>query len=119
MKTLIPLICAAATLFLTGCSSSTVIRSSDPDARIYVNGEYIGTGDGYYSDKKVAFAGNKVTLRKDGCEPMEYRFRRNEEADLGAIIGGYLFAVPFLWTLEYKDHHAYEFECVDAEQTVR
>ncbi|HJN95081.1 MAG TPA: hypothetical protein QGF41_05150 [Gammaproteobacteria bacterium] len=33
-----------AILFTTACSSSTVIRSSDPDARIYVNGEYLGTG---------------------------------------------------------------------------
>ena len=43
-------------LLTTACTSSTVIRSSDPDARIYVNGEYIGTGRAYYSDQKVAFS---------------------------------------------------------------
>ncbi len=103
------LLLAAATI--AGCTSSTLIKSSDPEARIYVNGEYLGTGEALYSDRKVAFANNDVILRKEGCEPVEHRFRRNEDADVGAIVGGFLVAVPFLWTLEYKEQHAYEFAC--------
>ncbi|MCH8174646.1 MAG: PEGA domain-containing protein [Proteobacteria bacterium] len=97
----------------TACSSTTVIRSSDPDARIYVNGEYLGTGRGVYSDQKVAFSRNDVEIRKEGCLPEHYSFRRNEEADVGAIIGGIFFTFPFLWITEYKPHHAYEFQCVE------
>ncbi len=108
MKQILSLLAAAA---VVGCTSSTVIKTSDPDARIFVNGEYVGTGEANYSDRKVAFAGNDVTLRKDGCEPVEYRFQRNEEADIGAIVGGFLVAVPFLWTLEYKEERAFEFDC--------
>ncbi len=100
-----------AALAVAGCTSSTVIKSSDPDARIYVNGEYVGTGEAVYRDRKVAFARNDVVLRKDGCAPVENRFRRNEDADIGAIVGGFLVGVPFLWTLEYKDEHAYQFDC--------
>ena len=97
---------------VTACSSSTVIRSSDPDSRIYVNGEYIGTGRAVYSDQKVAFSKNQVEIRKAGCRAENYSFRRNEEADVGAIVGGILVTVPFLWVTEYKPHHAYEYRCI-------
>ena len=108
MKALIVL---AALAGLTACSSGTNIRVSDPDARIYVNGEYVGTGKGYYSDRKLMFTKREVTLRKDGCEVQRYTFRRNERPDLGAIVGAYYLAVPVLWVAQYKDHHKYEFVC--------
>ena len=98
-------------LLASACTSSTVIRSSDPDSRIYVNGEYLGTGSARYSDQKVAFSRNEVEIRKDGCRPETHSFRRSEEADVGAIIGGFLWTVPFLWVTEYKSRHAYEFHC--------
>jgi len=102
-------------LFVSACSSSTVIRSSDPDARIYVNGEYVGTGQATYTDKKVAFSNNDVEIRKEGCAPATYSFRRNEKPDAGAIVGGLLVTVPFLWVTEYKSEHAYEFDCAVGE----
>ncbi|PCI82127.1 MAG: PEGA domain-containing protein [SAR86 cluster bacterium] len=100
------------TMLVTACSSSTVIRSSDPESRIYVNGEYMGTGRAVYTDQKVAFSKNDVEIRKDGCVAENYSFRRSEEADVGAIIGGIFLTVPFLWVTEYKPHHGYDFECV-------
>lgn len=103
-------IAVAATL--GACSSETHIRVSDPDARIYVNGEYVGTGHGHYSDRKPAFTKQEVTLRKDGCAEQLYAFRRNERPDLGAIVGAYYLAVPVLWITQYKTRHAYEFECL-------
>ena len=99
---------------VTACSSSAVIRSSDPDSRIYVNGEYMGTGQGHANstDQKVAFSKNDVEIRKDGCAAENTSFRRSEEADVGAIVGGILWTVPFLWVAEYKPHHGYDFACV-------
>ena len=99
-------------MLVTACSSSTVIRSSDPESRIYVNGEYMGTGHAVYTDQKVAFSKSDVEIRKDGCAAENYSFRRSEEADVGAIVGGLLLTVPFLWVTEYKPHHGYDFECV-------
>jgi hypothetical protein len=108
-----PLICVATTLAaLAACSSETSIRVSDPDARIYVNGEYVGTGKGYYSDRKPAFTKQEVAVRKDGCAEQRYTFRRNERPDLGAIVSAYYLALPILWVTQYKDRHAYEFDCV-------
>lgn len=111
MKRLFVLICLAA---LAGCSSGTHIKVSDTDARIYVNGEYVGTGGGYYSDRKPAFTKQEVTVRKDGCEEQSYTMRRNERPDLGAIISAYYLAVPILWVTQYKHHHIYEYDCLQA-----
>ena len=71
----------------------------------------MGTGRAHYSDEKIAFSRNDVEIRKEGCRSEHYSFRRNEEADMGAIIGGILFTVPYLWITEYKHNHAYEFDC--------
>ncbi len=98
-------------LAASACSSTTVIRSSDPDARIFVNGEYIGTGQATYTDRKVAFSKNEVELRKEGCESQQHSFARNEKPDGGAIVGGIFVLVPFLWVTQYKDERAYVFEC--------
>lgn len=100
-----------AAVLMTGCTSSTVIRSSDPDSKIYVNGEYVGTGHAHYSDQRVAFSKNDVQIRKEGCEEENYSFRRSEEADVGAIVGGIFLTFPFLWVTEYKPNHSYDFEC--------
>lgn len=101
-----------AALTVAACSSETRIRVSDPDARIYINGEYIGTGKGFYADRKPAFTKQEVTVRKAGCAEETYSFRRNEKPDLGAIISAYYLAVPILWVTQYKDYHAYEYDCV-------
>ena len=98
-------------LILCACSSSTLIKSSDPDTRIYVNDEYIGTGEATYTDRKVAFSNNSVTFKKPGCEPVSYGFKRNEKPDGGAIVGGILVTIPFLWVTEYKKEHNYEYDC--------
>lgn len=66
-------------LILPACSSTTTIRSSDPDARIFVTGKYNSTGQANYTNRKVAFSNNNVELRKDGCESANYSFRRNED----------------------------------------
>jgi hypothetical protein len=108
MKRLILLASLAA---LGACSSGTSIRVTDPDARIYVNGEYVGTGDGYYSDRKPMFTKQEVTLRKDGCAEQSHTFRRSERPAYGAIVGAYYLALPALWMTQYKDHRLYEFEC--------
>ena len=104
------LILAAAAL-LAACSSSTTIRVADPEARIYVDGEYRGMGMTHLRDRKLAFTVRDVAIRKDGCEEQTHRIRRNERPDVGAIVFGYYLAVPMLWMARYKDHHNYEFYC--------
>jgi hypothetical protein len=104
------LILAAAAL-LAACSSSTTIRTWDPEARIYIDGEYQGMGETHYSDRKLAFTTIDVSVQKDGCEAQNYRIRRNERPDYGAIVTGYYLGVPLLWLSQYKDYHSYPFHC--------
>ena len=111
MRELIVLVVAA---MLAACSSGTHIRVSDSAARIYVNGEYIGTGDAYYRDRKPAFTKQEITLRRDGCVEQSHMIRRNERPDLGAIIGAYYLTLPILWMTQYKHQHAYDFDCLQA-----
>lgn len=104
---------ALATLIaLSACSSGTTIRVSDPTARIYVNGEYVGTGYGRYSDRKPAFSQQEVTLRKDGCADQLHSFRRNERPDIGAIVSAYYLVLPIMWLTQYRQQRAYEFDCL-------
>jgi hypothetical protein len=102
---------AAAAALTTACASGTSIRVSDPEARIYVNDEYVGTGKAYYSDRKPAFTKQQVTVRKAGCADESYSLKRNERPDVGAIVAAYWLVVPIGWLTQYKTHHAYEFAC--------
>lgn len=108
-RTLAPVVLAV--LLLSACSSHTYIKSSDPEAKIYVNGEYWGTGDAHYHDRKVSFATNDVKIQKEGCEPEFYQFSRNEGLDFGAVIAGYFWIWPYIWFADYKHHHGYDYQC--------
>jgi hypothetical protein len=108
------LVCLSIAATMTACSSGTNILVSDPEARIFVNGEYIGTGKARYSDLKPAFTKQEITIRKDGCAEQDYVMRRNERPHLGAIVSAYWLYLPILWMTKYKPRHAYEFDCVPA-----
>jgi len=94
-----------------GCSSTTMIRSSDPNSKIYVDGELMGTGQVSHTDKKIVGSTTTVRIEKPGCAPQSYSFIRSEEFDVGACIGGVFVLVPFLWVMKYKPERTYEYTC--------
>lgn len=106
----IALLFTTAALFM-GCSSTTLIRSTDPDAKIYVDGEYKGKGQYTMTDTKIVGSTTAVRLEKPGCEPKSFVITRSEEFDAGACAGGVFVLVPFLWVEKYKPEHVYEYEC--------
>lgn len=99
-------------LVFTACSSTTLIRTTDTKASIYVNDILIGTGVGTHTDKSIVGTTNSVRLEKMGCEPAYYTFNRNEEFDPGACAGGIFLIVPFLWIQKYKAERTYEYNCI-------
>ncbi|MGE0762180.1 MAG: PEGA domain-containing protein [Bdellovibrionales bacterium] len=112
MKTnLYRLVCLSMAAALAACSSTTNIRSSDPEAKIYIDGEMKGRGMVTHTDTKTVGSSTQVRIEKDGCEPMHYSFSRNEEFDVGACAGGVFVLVPFLWIQKYKPEHNYEYTC--------
>ena len=98
-------------LSFAACSSTTLIKSSDPATKIYVDGEFKGTGTVTHTDQKIVGSATHVKFKKDGCAEQSYVFSRNEEFDTGACIGGVFLLFPFLWIQKYKPEHSYEYEC--------
>lgn len=104
---LITLAVASAILFAQ-CTSTTMIRSTPEGARITINGEHLGTTPVVYSDTKIIGSLNEVVLEKEGYETLYVTFSRDEQPDVGAIVAGCFFWIPFLWAMEYKPYHNYE-----------
>lgn len=98
----------AFSFFLVSCSSTTMIQSSPGAAKVYLNGEPVGVTPYTHSDTKIVGSTTNVRLEKEGYETLNTSFSRNEEADVGAIIGGIFVLFPFLWTMKYKPVHTYE-----------
>ena len=101
----------ALCLMLAACSSTTIVRSADKEAKIYINGEFLGSGSVTYTDTKIVGSTNLVTLKKEGCEDRNYTFSRDEVFDAGACLGGVFVLFPFLWVMKYKPTHSYDFVC--------
>ena len=98
----------AGSILLASCSSRTLIQSNPSGAKVYLNGESVGTTPYTHEDTKVVGSVTTVKLEKEGFEPFNTSFARNEEADAGAIIGGIFLLFPFLWTMKYKPVHSYD-----------
>lgn len=97
-----------AAAVLAGCASTTIINSEPSGASLYLNGEKVGVTPYTHTDTKIVGSTTTVTLKKEGYQDLVTAFSRNEEASVGAIIGGIFVLVPFLWVMEYKPSHFYE-----------
>lgn len=98
----------SATIFLAGCGSTTMIQSRPDNARVYLNGEYMGNTPYTHRDTKIVSSTTIVTLEKEGYQPFNTSFSRDEELDVGALIGGIFLLEPFLWIMKYKPFRTYE-----------
>lgn len=55
-----------------------------------------------------------VKLEKEGFRPFVTTITKDEQVDVGAIIGGLFVVVPFLWTMKYQPVHNYELQPLTA-----
>ncbi|MCL6258213.1 SHOCT domain-containing protein [Aquiflexum sp. TKW24L] len=97
----------AVAIFFASCASTTMIQSNPSDAKLYMNGEYMGNTPYAYRDTKVVGSSTLVKLEKEGYNPFNTSFSRDEELDVGALIGGLFLLVPFLWIMKYKPFRTY------------
>ena len=79
-------------VILSACTSTTLITSIP-----YT-----------YSDTKIVGSVTHVSLEKEGYVPYSTLIVRNEEVDVGAVIGGFICTVPWLWIMKYQPEHTYE-----------
>jgi hypothetical protein len=95
-------------ILLASCTSTTMIQSTPSGAKIYVDGQSVGSTPYSHSDMKILGSTTTVKLEKEGYETLITSFSKDEQVDVGAIIGGLFFWVPFLWTLKYDAIHNYD-----------
>jgi hypothetical protein len=102
------LVAAVTLCALTSCASSTLIQSQPPGARLFLDGQPVGVTPYMMSDAKIAGATTMVHLEAPGYLPTDVIIARNEEIDVGALIGGIFLLVPFLWIMGYRPFHVFE-----------
>ena len=98
----------AASILFASCSSTTLLTSSPSGAKVYLNGQSVGTTPYSHSDTRIVGSRTDVRLVLEGYEPLYTTFSRDERVDVGAVIGGIFLLVPFLWTMEYNPTHNWE-----------
>lgn len=98
----------AIVVLFSGCASSTMIKSVPSGAKVYINGEPVGTTPYLYTDTKIIFSPINVDIIKEGYKPVYETFRRDEEFNPGTFVGGIFVWPLWLWTLDYKSTHTYE-----------
>jgi hypothetical protein len=97
-----------AIVLLSGCASTTVLQTAPSGAKLYMNGEPVGTTPYTYTDTKIVGTTTVLKITADGYEDFNGVLKRNEEANVGAIIGGVFLLFPFLWVMDYKPMHNFE-----------
>jgi hypothetical protein len=102
------LLCITLAICVSACASTTIINSEPNGATVYLNGEKVGITPYTHTDTKIVGSTNTVLLKKDGYQDFSTAFTRNEDVNVGAIIGGIFVLIPFLWIMDYKPSHSYE-----------
>lgn len=101
-------------LILTSCSSSTLIQSNPTKAKVYIDGAFVGETPYLHTDSKIVGSSMVVKIEKDGFAPIISTITKDEEVNIGAVVGGLFFAVPFLWTMQYQPLHSYELKPISS-----
>lgn len=65
-------------LFVFGCASTTLIKSSPPGAKLQVDGQVLGETPHFYTDKAAAGTVKTVTLRKEGYKGFNGYIKREK-----------------------------------------
>jgi len=105
----------ASIILLTSCASSTVITSVPDNAKVYVNGEYVGLTPYKHKDSKIVGSSNTIRVEKEGYETYNDTFSKDEKIAVGPLIGGIFLLVPFLWIMKYEKGRIYDLRPVETK----
>jgi len=94
------------------CSSTTMINSIPDNSKLYMNGEIKGNTPYKHTDSAVSGATTEIVIKKEGYQDFRTILSKNEQVNVGAIIGGIFFLFPFIWTMGYYPTHTYELQKV-------
>jgi hypothetical protein len=100
-------------ILFSSCSSWAMVQSIPSGAKVYHDSEYSGTTPYLMKDMKISWSKTRVELKKEGYKKFRPTLTKDEGVNVGAVIGGLVVWVPFLWVMDYKPNHTYEFEAND------
>lgn len=95
-------------LSTNSCASTTVINSNPQGAKVYMNQSFVGTTPYTHTDTKIVGSTTAIKLTMEGYEDFNTVLSRNEQVDVGAVVGGIFTWIPFLWVMGYDPMHTYE-----------
>lgn len=105
----------ALLILFTSCASSTIITSVPGDAKVYINGEYVGQTPYKHKDSKIVGSSNTIRVEKEGYETYNDTFSKDEKLAVGPLIGGVVLLVPFLWIMKYEKGRIYDLSPIEKE----
>lgn len=93
--------------FLTACVTKTRvhINSEVEGAKVYIDGEYVGTTPTVATVSNAAWLDQEVILTKEGYKPLHTDL--NKEIKIGNVISGIFFWIPLLWCWGPKQNQFY------------
>ncbi len=103
------IVLVTAVFFLVGCSSSTMIKSNPPAAKLYIDGLYKCETPCTHSDTAAAGSSKTVLLKKEGYKDTTGTIKK-EKLAVGPLIGGIFLLFPFIWLLGYESEYTFEME---------
>lgn len=84
-----------------------MIKSNPSKAKVYLDGAFVGETPYLHRDSKIVGSSMVVKIEKEGFQPLVATITKDEEVNVGAVIGGIFFVFPFLWTTQYQPVHNY------------
>lgn len=95
---------------ISSCASSTLIQSVPTGAKLFIDGSLVGKTPYRMRDTKITGASTSIRIESEGYEPLFTIITKDEEVNPGAVIGGFFFLFPFLWTMQYQPWRNYELQ---------
>jgi hypothetical protein len=98
-----------SSLFIfSSCASTTLISSNPNGANLYLDGMNVGTTPYKLTDTKITGAETSILIVMDGYQDFNGLLKKNEKANVGAIVAGCFLLFPFFWATGYDAMHTYE-----------
>lgn len=103
---------AVLTLLFSSCASTTTIGvvPRNLDAKVYADGRYIGQAPAILKDAKISGASTMIRIEVDGYEDYVTYIEKSSHLNVGALVGGVFFVVPYAWILGYEPYYEFFFE---------
>ncbi len=103
------IVLVTAICFLVGCSSTTMIKSNPPGAKLYLDGQYKCETPCTHSDSAASGTSKTVLLKKEGYKDFTGTIKK-EKTEVAPIIGGIFLLFPFIWMLGYPEEYNFAME---------